>query len=316
MSAMSTSSPTSGRVGVARHRHPVGTPPGAAAHRREQVDEPCVALQRSARHAVHHDRATGDRGDGQRVAGRRGVGLDAVRRRHVAPLVDLDRVVADAHVAATERRHHGAGHVDVRPRHERARQVDAKPTAQVGADQHQRRHELARDVTADGDPSAGGRSGDLDREPSRRRRAGGPMRRAATSASCSGPIGRVRSGGSPSTTYGPGPSAASAVTKRDVVPASRAGSVIGPGSSVPPRPSTTAPLGADLDRDPEHAEALDEGGGVVARRDALDRSIGRRPAPRRRGRGWRSTSIPARRPMRRPGPSPCGRARWPVMPAA
>ena len=52
-----------------------------AAHRREQVGEPRVALQRSARQAVHRDRAAGDGGHGQRVARRRGVGLDAVRRR-------------------------------------------------------------------------------------------------------------------------------------------------------------------------------------------------------------------------------------------
>ena len=173
--------------------HPVLQP--IAASRSTNRVSPC---RERARQAVHHDRAAGDSGDGQRVAGRRGVGLDAVRRCHVAPLVDLDRVVADTHVAAAERRHHRAGHLDVRPRHERTRQLDAKPAAQVGTDQHQRRHELARDVTADRDAAAGGRSGDLDRQPSRRRERADRRaelrraRRAAAPSAASAAAGRRR----------------------------------------------------------------------------------------------------------------------------
>ncbi len=41
----------------------------------------------------------------------------------------------------------------------------------------------------------------------------------AASESYNGPIGRARNGGSPSIVYSPEPSAHSAVTKRDVVPA-------------------------------------------------------------------------------------------------
>ena len=54
----------------------------------------------------------------------------------------------------------------------------------------------------------------------------------------SGSIGRLRSGGSPSTRYGPGPMAAKAVIKRDVVPASRVGRVMGPAERLPALPIT------------------------------------------------------------------------------
>ena len=52
-------------------------------------------------------------------------------------------------------------------------------------------------------------------------------------ASCSGPIGRRRSGGAPSIVIGPVASAARAVTKRDVVPASPASSVTSCGVDAP-----------------------------------------------------------------------------------
>ena len=89
------------------------------------------------------------------------------------------------------------------------------------------------------------------------------------SASCSGPMGRRRSGPSPSMRYRPWPSAASAVTKREVVPARRVSSSIGPGRSAPAVPITSTRSASRVYSyvRPQAGHAVDHGLGVVRQPD-------------------------------------------------
>ena len=103
----------------------------------------------------------------------------------------------------------------------------------------------------------------------------------------------------------PLPSALSAVTNRDVVPASPACSVIGPGVSSPPVPATSAirssPLDAKPTPHPSCCRHVDHRRRVVAGGDTGDRRSCRRRARHRSAPGWRCSSTAGRGPRRSPG---------------
>ena len=87
---------------------------------------------------------------------------------------------------------------------------------------------------------------------------------SALRASWRGAIGRRRSGGAPSTVTGPVASAATAVTKRDVVPASAASSTIGPAGQAAGGPVHDGVGTRQGDADAEGLQTADHGHGVVA----------------------------------------------------
>ena len=124
---------------------------------------------------------------------------------------------------------------------------------------------------------------------------------------------------SPSIVYGPGPSAASAVTNRDVVPAEPGGQrVAGPGrqrSATCRRWSRGCASAATLDRIPSRREAGQHRLGVVATRERCAASTVRRPGQRRSARGWRCSSTRERRRRRRSGAAVAARRRAATSPA-
>ena len=306
MSPMSTSMPRSGVDGSRATAIPARSSATVQPMRASRSANDRVALDRALPQAADLHPPAGDRGHRQRVAGRRGIGLDVERGAPVA----------------------AGGHDDRSPRRPRRRRRRTRPSPppsarRTGADTSGVVSRSRSPPSSSGAISISAVRYWLDTSPGERHVAApssGPVTvtgsrpgalAAATSApsaaraSCSGPIGRRRSGGAPSMVTGP---------------AAEGGEG---GDEARRRPGQ-----AGVERDVRRVEAAAGAGddGVVARRAATPmpsapqaarpwprcrrrrarRAAGcrRRRARRTRAPGWRCSSSPGRRRRRRAGAPP------------
>ncbi len=131
------------------HRDRVGLDRDLAAHAREHVEQPEIALRRARAQARHHHVAAGDRRRREEVRRGGSVRLDRVAASRVAlARRDPEAAIAVALGAHAELLHCGERHRDVRRRDQVALDLDLHVARGVRSRHQQRAQILARDVAA------------------------------------------------------------------------------------------------------------------------------------------------------------------------